>query len=152
MYREDLTAAVRRSATPELSAAVRRPTASGQRAAAGAGRAVGEVPPDLSGTSPGDGPADDAHQRPWRRWQQDWRQVRAQWEEWEQRTRAEHDPAGPGDRAEQDERLARLERHAAALLDDVRELARAKDPGAEAVRAALIVVDTALSQVRRLLG
>jgi DNA-binding PadR family transcriptional regulator len=44
-----------------------------------------------------------------------------------------------------------LEQHAAALLVEVRRLARTSTAGAEAVRAAAAVLDTALDQVRRLL-
>jgi DNA-binding PadR family transcriptional regulator len=44
-----------------------------------------------------------------------------------------------------------LERHAATLLAEVRRLARTSTANAEAVRAAAVVLDTALDQVRRLL-
>jgi DNA-binding PadR family transcriptional regulator len=49
------------------------------------------------------------------------------------------------------EPAAELERHAAALLSEVRRLARNGHASAESVRAAMVVVDTALDQVRRLL-
>jgi DNA-binding PadR family transcriptional regulator len=46
---------------------------------------------------------------------------------------------------------ADLERHAAQLLDEVRRLARTGQAGADAMRTAVVVVDTALDQIRRLL-
>jgi DNA-binding PadR family transcriptional regulator len=49
------------------------------------------------------------------------------------------------------ETAADLEQHAAQLLAEVRRLARAGGASPEALRTALIVVDTALDQVRRLL-
>jgi hypothetical protein len=46
---------------------------------------------------------------------------------------------------------ADLERHAVQLLAEVRRLARTGRVSAEAMRSAVVVVDTALDQIRRLL-
>jgi DNA-binding PadR family transcriptional regulator len=51
-------------------------------------------------------------------------------------------PAGP---------VVELEQKAQQLFDEVRRLARTGKAGAETVRAAVVVLDTALDQVRRLL-
>jgi DNA-binding PadR family transcriptional regulator len=62
--------------------------------------------------------------------------------DWRMPTEPPTPPTGPA---------VELEQKAQQLFDEVRRLARAGKAGAETVRAAVVVLDTALDQVRRLL-
>ena len=64
---------------------------------------------------------------------------------------ARPEPARPAGAAAPDPAVADLERRTLQLLAEVRRLARTRTASPEALRTALVVVDTAIDQVRRLL-